>query len=105
MVQPVYWLVFLPLLLGQRTDATLTPVIASIPVANVSMMIRDAVNGVFLWPLIAQTLAVTAATILLCLWLARSILRFEEFLTGAFDGSFWRFVKDRLSTTIRRSTR
>ena len=96
MIQPVYWLVFLPLLLGQRTDLTLTPAIAAIPVANVSMMIRDAVNGVFLWPLIGMTLAVTALTVAGCLWIARRILGFEDFLLGSFDGSFWRFLKKRL---------
>lgn len=96
MVQPVYWLVFLPLLLGDQSDRTLTPAIAAIPVANVSMMIRDAINGVFLWPLIAQTLAVTLLTVVLCLVLARYILRFEDFLLGSFDGSFWRFLKDRM---------
>ncbi len=96
MIQPVYWLVFLPMLLGQRTDLTLTPAIAAIPVANVSIMIRDAVNGVFLWPLIGMTLAVTAMTVAGCLWIARRILGFEDFLLGSFDGSFWRFLKKRL---------
>ncbi len=97
MVQPVYWLVFLPLLLGSQSDRTLTPAIASIPVANVSMMIRDAVSGVFLWPLIIQTLLVTMATVVVCLLIARYVLSFEDFLMGSFDGSFWRFVKDRLA--------
>ena len=96
MVQPVYWLVFVPMVLGQQTDATLTPTIAAIPVANVAMMIRDAINGVFLWPLIAQTLVVTGLTVVLCLWLARQILRFEDYLLGSYDGSFWRFAKQRL---------
>ncbi|HSG49995.1 MAG TPA: hypothetical protein VLA43_19380, partial [Longimicrobiales bacterium] len=102
MVQPVYWLVFLPVLLGQQTDRTLTPAIASIPVANVSMMIRDAINGVFLWPLIAQTLAVTLATVAICLAIARHVLRFEDFLLGSFDGSFWRFVRDRMGGNKKR---
>ncbi|UCC26728.1 MAG: ABC transporter permease [Gemmatimonadales bacterium] len=97
MVQPVYWLIFLPFILGGQTDRNLTPAIASIPVANVSMMIRDAVTGVFIWPLIAQTLIVTLATVLLCLVAARYVLRFEDFLLGSFDGSFWRFVRDRMS--------
>ena len=96
MVQPVYWLVFLPMLLGQQTDLTLTPAIAAIPVANVAMMIRDALNGVFIWPLIAQTLAVNLALVALFLWLARRVLAFEDFLMGSFDGSFWRFMKDRV---------
>ncbi|MDT8340862.1 MAG: ABC transporter permease subunit [Longimicrobiales bacterium] len=101
LVQPVYWLVFLPLLLGQQTDRTLTPAIASVPVANVSMMIRDAINGVFLWPLIAWTLVVTLATVALALTGARFALRFEDFLLGSFDGSFWRFVRDRISRRRR----
>jgi sodium transport system permease protein len=101
MVQPVYWLVFIPVLMGQQSDLTLTPTIAAIPVANVAMMIRDAVNGTFLWPLIGQTLVVTLATVALALWAARTILRFEEFLLGSFDGSFWRFMKDRLRPGTR----
>ncbi|GMV04470.1 MAG: hypothetical protein AMXMBFR53_07500 [Gemmatimonadota bacterium] len=96
MVQPVYWLVLLPLLLGQQTDLTLTPAIAAVPVANVAMMIRDALNGVFLWPLIAQSLAVNLAVVALFLWVARRVLAFEDFLMGSFDGSFWRFLKERL---------
>jgi sodium transport system permease protein len=97
MVQPVYIVaVLVPLLLGQQTDRTLTPEIALIPVANVAMMIRDAMGGVFLWPLIAQTLLVNLAMVALCLWLARFILRFEDVLMGSFDGSFWRFAKARL---------
>jgi sodium transport system permease protein len=96
MVQPVYWLVFVPMLLGQQSDTTLTPAIAAIPVANVAMMIRDAMNGVFLWPLIFEVLAVTAVTVVACLWIARQILRFEDHLLGSYDGSFWRFAKQRL---------
>ena len=96
MVQPVYWLVFLPLLLGQQSGVTLSPTVALIPVANVAMMIRDAINGVFIWPLIGLTLAVTLASVVLCLALARVILRFEDYLLGSYDGSFWRFVRERL---------
>jgi ABC-type Na+ efflux pump permease subunit len=96
MVQPVYWLVFIPMLLGNQTDLTLTPAIAAIPVANVTMMIRDALNGVFHWPLIALTVAVNLAVVALFLWVARRILVFEDFLLGSFDGSFWRFLKERI---------
>ena len=99
MIQPVYWLVFLPVLLGNQTDRTLTPTVASIPVANVSMMIRDAINGVFLWPLIAQTLLVTLATVALLLLVAQYVLRFEDFLLGSFDGSLWRFLRSRLPSS------
>ncbi len=96
MVTPVYWLAMLPIILGQQTDQTLTPAIAAIPVANAAMMIRDAINGVFLWPLIAETLVVLMALVVVCLLLARAVLKFEDFLLGSFDGSFWRFAKDHL---------
>jgi sodium transport system permease protein len=96
MVAPVYWLALLPFLLGQQTDQTLTPTIAAIPVANAAMMMRDAIHGVFLWPLIAETLAVLLVMVAACLLLARAILKFEDFLLGSFDGSFWRFAKERL---------
>jgi sodium transport system permease protein len=96
MVQPVYWLVFLPMLLGQQTDLTLTPAIAAIPVANVAMMIRDALAGVFQWALIGETLAVNLGLVVLCLWIARRVLAFEDILMGSYDGSFWRFLKQRM---------
>jgi sodium transport system permease protein len=96
MVTPVYWLALVPLMLSQGSDATLTPATAAIPVANVAMMIRDAVRGVFLWPLIAETVLVELGTVVLCLFLARAILGFEDFLIGSYDGSFWRFLKERM---------
>jgi ABC-type Na+ efflux pump permease subunit len=96
MVQPVYFLTFLPILLGQQTDLHLTPAIASIPIANVAMMVRDALNGVFHWALIFQTLVVNLALVVLFLWVARRVLAFEDFLMGSFDGSFWRFLRDRI---------
>jgi sodium transport system permease protein len=95
MVTPVYAMVLLPLVLGTQTDRTLTPVLAAIPVANVAMMIRDALTGVFHWPLIGETLAVTLALVAGCIVLARAVLKFEEFLLGSHDGSVWRFVTKR----------
>jgi len=96
MVTPVYWLVFLPMLLGNQTDLTLSPTVAMIPVANVAMMIRDALNGVFMWPLMGLSVAVNLALVAVLLVVARRVLVFEDFLMGSFDGSFWRFMKDRM---------
>lgn len=97
MVQPVYLVaIIIPILLGQQTDRTLTAGIAAIPIANVAMMIRDAINGIFLWPYIIEALAVNLLMVVLCLVVARFVLRFEDFLIGSFDGSFWRFAKDRM---------
>ena len=96
MVTPVYWLALLPLMLGRGTETTLTATTAAIPVANVAMMIRDAVRGVFLWPLVVETMLVELGTVALCLLLARSILNFEDFLIGSYNGSLWRFLRERL---------
>ncbi|MEJ2203574.1 MAG: ABC transporter permease [Gemmatimonadota bacterium] len=96
MVMPIYWLAILPIILGQQTDQTLTPTIAAIPVANAAMMIRDAINGVFLWPLMAETMVVLLLMVAACLLLARTVLKFEDFLMDSFDGSLWRLARDRL---------
>ena len=95
MVTPVYWLALIPLVLGRGTETTLTAYAAAIPVANVAMMIRDAVRGVFLWPFVVETMLVEFGTVLLCLLLARTILNFEEFLIGSYNGSLWRFLRER----------
>ncbi|MBT8489331.1 MAG: ABC transporter permease [Gemmatimonadetes bacterium] len=96
MITPVYWLVFIPILLGNQTDVNLSLGSALIPIGNVTMMIRDAISGVFLWQWIAVTLIFTLTLVALLLLVARQVLKFEDFLIGAFDGSFWRFAKEKL---------
>lgn len=93
MVGPVFLLAMMPLLMGQQTDQTLTPLTAAIPVANAAMMIRDAINGVFLWPLIAETLAVLLAMVTACLLIARVLLKTEDFILLSPDGRFSKFSK------------
>ena len=93
MVGPVMMLAMAPIFLGQQTDQTLTPVVAAIPVANAAMMIRDAINGVFLWPLIAETLAVLLAVVTACLLIARVLLKTEDFLLLSPGGRFSKFSK------------
>ena len=93
MVAPVMILAMAPLFIGQQTDQTLTPIVAAIPVANAAMMIRDAINGVFLWPLIAETLAVLLAMVTACLLIARVLLKTEDFILLSPDGRFSKFSK------------
>lgn len=96
MVTPVFYLALLPFLLGQQSDRTLTPVLAAIPVANVAMMIRDAIRGVFLWPLVLETLVVSALLVAVCLWAAKRAVTYEDFVLGSHEGGPWRFVRTRL---------
>lgn len=99
LVTPVFYLALIPLVLGQQTDRTLTPAIALIPVANIAMAVRDAIHGVFIWPLLGVTAAVSAALILAFITFARWILGFEDFLVGSHTGRPWRFVRDKLRST------
>jgi sodium transport system permease protein len=102
MITPVYWLALIPLFLTGAPELHLTPTLAALPIANVAVMMRDAINGQFDWTLIGLTLLVQIIVVVLTLWLARSVLKFEDYLLGSFDGSFWRFIKQRL---VARRTR
>ncbi|MBI4520952.1 MAG: ABC transporter permease [Gemmatimonadetes bacterium] len=103
MVTPVYWLAIIPIVLGESPDNRLTAGIALVPVANVAMMIRDAIVGRFAWPLIGLTLLVGLGLVAVCLWSARWVLQFEDLLLGSYDGSFWKFLRDRSPVVGRRS--
>lgn len=95
MVTPVYWLAVVPLFLGRTPDQHLTPELALVPIVNVTLMIRDAIQGIFAWPLIAESFAVGVVLVGACIRLARWILSFEDVLLGSYDGSFWRFLRER----------
>ena len=96
MVTPVYWLALVPVFLGQAPDQRLTPELALVPIVNVALMIRDAIQGVFPWLLIAESFAVGLVVVVGCIHLARWILGFEDVLLGSYDGTFWRFVRERV---------
>jgi sodium transport system permease protein len=95
MVSPFYFLVIMPAIFLQSPDIDFTPRLALVPVINVAMMFRDAIGGVYQWPLVATTLAVEAATIAVCLALARRILQFEDVLMGSYNGSVFKFLRER----------
>ena len=95
LVTPVFYLALLPLLLGQQTDRTLTPTLATLPVANVAMAVRDAIQGVFTWPLLGVTAAVNLLLVVALLGFARWMLGFEDFVLGTHRGSPWRVLRDR----------
>lgn len=101
MVTPIYWLALLPVLLGQSPDHRLTLTTALIPIANVAQMIRDAIQGAYDWPLISLALVELLLLVVLCLWLGRKVLQFEDHLLGSYDGSFWKFARERLFSARR----
>jgi sodium transport system permease protein len=95
LVTPVFYLALLPLLLGQQSDRSLSTALAAIPVANIAMAVRDAINGVFIWPALVVTVLITLLLVVTCVALARYVLGFEDFLLGTHGGSLWRFMRDR----------
>ncbi|HYK89969.1 MAG TPA: ABC transporter permease [Acidobacteriota bacterium] len=96
MVSPFYIATFLPVMFLQAPGLELTPTLALIPIVNVAMVFREAVAGIYRWPLIGITIAIELICIALCLWLAVLIIRYEDFMLGTYGGSFNRFLKERL---------
>jgi len=102
LVSPFYIAVFLPVIFLQAPGLELTPAMALVPVANVTLVFRDAISGIYNWPLIGVTLAVEAVCILLLLWLATAILRHEDYVIGSYGGSFGKFLKEKLLRSGRK---
>jgi sodium transport system permease protein len=96
MVSPFYIALIMPVMFLQTPGIAFTPRIALIPVANVMMMMREAIQGVYHWPLIGITVAVECAFVLIALRIAIAILKHEDFVMGSYNGSFTRFTKERL---------
>ena len=96
MVGPLYMLCILPTILVQSPDLELTPKMALVPIANVVLMFRELISGIYKWPLIGLTLLAQAVIVALCLALARYVLSFEDVLLGSFGGSFGKFFKGRI---------
>jgi ABC-type Na+ efflux pump permease subunit len=101
LVSPFYVAMFLPALFLQMPGIEFNAILALIPVVNVVMVFREAVAGMFQWHLIGLTLCIEIICVSLALWLATSILRYEDFLIGSFDGSFGKFLQKRLLVRSR----
>jgi ABC-type Na+ efflux pump permease subunit len=83
MITPFYLGIALPALILQSPDVELTPGLALIPLANVTMMFREAIAGSFKAPLIALTLVVQTIAIVLLLGLAARLTRFEDAIVSS----------------------
>jgi sodium transport system permease protein len=101
MVSPFYLATFMPVMFLQSPGIEFTPVLALIPIVNVAMVFREAIAGIYHWPLIGLTLTVESLCIVLALGLATAILRYEDYLLGSYSGSFAKFLRQRL---LRRNT-
>jgi hypothetical protein len=68
---------------------------------NVTLMVREALSGVFHWPQIGLAVASSLLVIALCLRLATFLLQFEDVVLGSFNGSFNKFIQQRLRKNRR----
>jgi sodium transport system permease protein len=93
---PFYLVLFVPVLLLQSPDLRLTPAMACVPVANVMLVFREAVQGRFDLPLIGLSFLVEAVTVFICLGLAAAVWRFEDVVVGSQDGNPAALVRARL---------
>lgn len=96
MIGPFYMVVILPPLLVQSPDLELDLKMAAIPIVNVTLLFRGALQGVVPWLPTLVTLVVEAATIALLLALARRVLEYEDVVVGTYEGSLAGLIKDRL---------
>jgi sodium transport system permease protein len=96
MVSPFYVAVFLPAMFLQVPGIEFTLPLALMPVVNVAMVFREAIAGVYHWPQIGLTILVECVCVAGALWLAMTILRYEDFVLGSYGGHFGRFLKERI---------
>ncbi|MHB9131200.1 MAG: ABC transporter permease [Armatimonadota bacterium] len=96
MITPVYLLSILPAMLVAGPEIPFTTGLAFIPLANVAMVVREAIAGTFHWPQIGITLAVTLALIMGSLSLITAIFRAEDVLVGSYDGNLLLYLKQRV---------
>lgn len=99
MITPFYLVIILPALFFQSPDIELTPLLAMVPVANVALLIRDALMGHV--PLLAGV--ITLASMALCVGaavaFAQWVMRREEVLLGSAGGGLGTFLKRRFRTS------
>ena len=96
MITPFYMLTIVPIVFLQVPGIKFTLPLACVPIANVTLMVREALSGAFHWPQIGLTVASSLLVIGLCLRLATFLLQFEDVVLGSFNGSFSRFLQQRL---------
>ncbi len=96
LISPFYLALIIPIMFLQTPGIEFTTRLALVPVANVTMVIREAIQGIYHWRLIAITLAVEAACVVAALRVAKRIMQYEDFVIGSYTGNFGKFAKERL---------
>jgi sodium transport system permease protein len=95
LVTPLYMAAILPVIFLATPGVHLTLPLALLPVANLALVVREAINGVFRPVETAVSIVVTVAGIGLFLALARFVLAFEDVVVGSYSGSLVSLLRER----------
>ncbi len=92
-VTPFFIISFQPALIASFPGFELTPLTALIPIANVSLLFRDALNGNYSLLNISLVFLSLIICTILALWPAGRLFQREDFLWKGFKGAFKDFMR------------
>jgi sodium transport system permease protein len=96
MITPFYLLMIMPAVFMQSPDMEFTTGLAVTPVANVIMLIREAIMGTYALPQMGLTFASMTLVVVLSIAFAQWVMRKEEVFMGTHEGGLGKFLKSRL---------
>ncbi|GMR12866.1 MAG: ABC transporter permease [Gemmatimonadota bacterium] len=93
MITPFYILLILPSMFMQDPDMEFSMLLASIPVLNIILLIREAIMGVYHMPQIAVTFLSQILFVAASIGFAQWVLRNEGVYMGTHEGGLGSFLK------------
>jgi sodium transport system permease protein len=96
MIMPFYLTLIMPAIFMQDPEMKYTMKLALIPLANIVMLIREAIAGSYPVPQMAVSLASMTVTVIIAVAFARWVMSNEEVLMGSQEGGLGSFLKRRL---------
>jgi sodium transport system permease protein len=94
-ITPFYMVIILPAIFLQSPDLELTNRLALVPVVNLVLLLRGAIDGTVPVGPGLLTLATMAVTVALAVTFAQWVMRREEVLLGSAGPGLWPFLRDR----------
>jgi len=89
-------MILVPAVFMQFPGLELTTWLACVPIINVCLVFREAIGGIYHWPQIGLTLLMEGLYIWIILRIAAAITRYEDIMTGSYEGGLGGFLKHRL---------
>ncbi len=89
-------MILVPAVFLQFPGLELTTWLACVPIINVCLVFREALGGVYHWPQIGLTLVMEVLYIWIILRIAAAITRYEDIMTGSYEGGLTGYLKHRL---------